>query len=87
VQAVTALPKNEKWTFEIKFDRCRCVAVKRGTEVTLFSRNVLNKRFQKVAQVLASLGATSFSMGADRLGFVRDAFPFSLCKTLCRSSF
>ena len=54
---VTALPSGEKWTFEIKFDGYRCIAVKRGREVTLFSRNekVLNKRFPKVVQALASL--------------------------------
>jgi ATP-dependent DNA ligase len=54
---VTALPANQKWTFEIKFDD-RCIAVKRGSDVTLFSRNekVLNKRFQKVVDALASLG-------------------------------
>ena len=55
---VTALPANEQWTFEIKFDGYRCIAVKRGSEVTLFSRNekVLNKRFPKVVDALASLG-------------------------------
>jgi DNA ligase D-like protein (predicted ligase) len=55
---VTALPANGKWTFEIKFDDYRCIAVKRGREVTLFSRNqkVLSKRFQKVFEALASLG-------------------------------
>ena len=55
---VTALPANQKWTFEIKFDGYRCIAVKRGSAVTLFSRNekVLNKRFQKVVDALASLG-------------------------------
>ena len=31
---VTALPAGEKWTFEIKFDGYRCIAVKRGQEVT-----------------------------------------------------
>ena len=37
---VTVLPVGEKWTFEIKFDGHRCIAVK------VFSRHkkVLNKR-------------------------------------------
>ena len=54
---VTALPTDEKWTFEIKFDGYRCIALKRGREVTLFSRNqkVLNRRFSSVVQALASL--------------------------------
>jgi hypothetical protein len=33
---VTALPANETWTFEIKFDGYRCIVVKRGSAVTLF---------------------------------------------------
>jgi bifunctional non-homologous end joining protein LigD len=55
---VTALPSDEQWTFEIKFDGYRCIAVKRGKEVTLFSRHkkVLNRRFSSVVQALASLG-------------------------------
>jgi ATP-dependent DNA ligase len=44
---VTALPSGEKWTFEIKFDDYRWIAVERGREVTLFSRHkkVLNRPF------------------------------------------
>jgi bifunctional non-homologous end joining protein LigD len=55
-KAVTALPAGEKWAFEIKLDGYRCIAVKRGREITLFSRHekVLNKRFPGVATALAS---------------------------------
>jgi ATP-dependent DNA ligase len=35
---VTTMPTAESWTFEIKFDDYRCIAVKRGQEVTLISR-------------------------------------------------
>ena len=67
---VTALPTDEKWTFEIKFDGYRCIAVKRGREVTLFSRNkkVLNKRFPKVVEALASL-AGDFVLDGELVAF------------------
>ena len=54
---VTALPAGENWTFEMKFDGYRCIVVKRGREVTLFSRHekVLNKRFPGVVDAFASL--------------------------------
>jgi bifunctional non-homologous end joining protein LigD len=66
---VLALPPDEKWIFEIKFDGYRCIAVKRGREITLFSRNqkVLNKRFPKVVEVLATLEGDFVLDGAARL--------------------
>ena len=54
---VTVLPESKNWTFEIKFDGYRCIAVKCEREVTLFSRHrkVLNKRSPGVVDALASL--------------------------------
>jgi DNA ligase D-like protein (predicted ligase) len=67
---VTTLPTDEKWTFEIKFDGYRCIVVKRGREVALFSRNqkVLNKRFPKVVEALASL-AGDFVLDGELVAF------------------
>ena len=74
---VTALPAGEKWTFEIKFDGYRCVAVKRAREVTLFSRHkkVLNRRFPGVVQAIASLEG-DFVLDGELVaaGFTRKTF-------------
>ena len=54
---VTILPMDEKWSFELKFDGYRCIAIKCVREVTLFSRHkkVLNKRFPMVVEALTLL--------------------------------
>ena len=56
---VSVLAESESWTFEIKFDGYRCVAVRHGRELKLFSRHrkVLNKRFPGVLEALSSLGS------------------------------
>ena len=56
-KAVTKLPTETDWTFEIKFDGYRCIALKNGSEVTLLSRNEnkLNARFPNVVEALATL--------------------------------
>ena len=56
-KAVTELPAGDGWTFEIKFDGYRCIALKTGSKVTLYSRNEkkLNDRFPTLAKALAEL--------------------------------
>lgn len=53
---VIALPPTAGWTFELKFDGYRCIAVKHGTSVSLYSRDkVLNARFPHVVEALAAV--------------------------------
>ena len=79
---VTALPSKEKWTFEIKFEGYRCIALKRGSEVTLLSRN------QKRSSTRSPhSGATSFSMGNWSPSIRKGGHPFSFCRTTSRARF
>ena len=73
---VSTLPSAENWTFEIKFDGYRCIAVKRGREVTLFSRHKkgLNKRFPSVVEALASLGS-DFVLDGELVAFNQERKP------------
>jgi bifunctional non-homologous end joining protein LigD len=54
---VTELPSEGDWSFEIKFDGYRCIAIKEGDNVRLFSRNenVLNDRYPNVVEALADI--------------------------------
>ena len=74
----------EKWTFEIKFDGYRCIAVKRGREVTLFSRHkkVLNKRMPISRAIISAISRRCCS-NKDATGpkaLTRPATP-SACQT------
>lgn len=53
---VAELPKEGGWAFELKFDGFRCLAVKHGSKVTLFSRNhkSLGERFPDLLPAFAA---------------------------------
>jgi ATP dependent DNA ligase-like protein len=71
------LPAGEKWSFELKLDGYRCIAVKRGKEGTLFSRHkkVLNKLFPILVAALGLL-ADDFVLDGElvALNYTREAF-------------
>jgi hypothetical protein len=86
---VTALPAGEKWSFEIKLDGYRCIAVKRALEVTLFSRHkkALNRRFRSVVEALASL-AGDFALDENLSPWIHNVGLHSkFCKTVFRNRF
>jgi DNA ligase D-like protein (predicted ligase) len=57
--SVSKLPGGDQWTWEIKLDGYRALAVRPGTGVTLFSRRrkSLNRQFPYIVEALADLPA------------------------------
>ena len=54
-KGVRELPARASWWFEPKCDGYRCVAVKNGDRVTLFSRNGNSFDYPEVAQAVREL--------------------------------
>jgi DNA ligase D-like protein (predicted ligase) len=63
--SVSKLPEGLEWTWEIKFDGYRALAVKPETGVTLFSRRrkSLNSQFPYIVEALADLPAGTVTDG------------------------
>jgi bifunctional non-homologous end joining protein LigD len=61
-----------EWLLEPKLDGLRCIAVRNGREVSLFSRNRLpfTGRFPQIVQAVASLPATNFVLDGEVVGIV-----------------
>jgi bifunctional non-homologous end joining protein LigD len=55
--SVARLPEGSQWLWEIKLDGYRALAVKSGSDVTLFSRRrkSLNRQFRYIVERLAEL--------------------------------
>ena len=71
------------WQYERKLDGLRCVAVRNGDRVDLFSRNELsfNARFPEVAAALAALPVTRLVVDGELVVFDGDQTSFSLLQS------
>jgi DNA ligase D-like protein (predicted ligase) len=71
------------WQYERKLDGLRCVAVRDGDRVDLFSRNRLsfNERFPDVADALARLPNQRFVVDGEVVAFDGDQTSFSLLQS------
>jgi bifunctional non-homologous end joining protein LigD len=61
-----------QWSYEPKLDGLRCIAVRNGGEITLFSRNRLsfNARFPSIVKALRRLPAANFVIDGELVGMV-----------------
>ena len=61
-----------EWQYERKLDGLRCLAVRNGSEVTLWSRNHLsfNARFPEIVDALAKLPANNFTIDGEVVAIV-----------------
>lgn len=68
------------WVYQRKLDGLRCIAVRNGGDVRLWSRNhqPFTERFAQVAASLASLPAESFTLDGELVAFEGDRTSFAL---------
>jgi bifunctional non-homologous end joining protein LigD len=67
-----------EWLYEPKLDGLRCIAVRNGPEVTLFSRNRLsfNARFPSIVQALGRLPVDNFVIDGELVSMVEGRADF-----------
>jgi bifunctional non-homologous end joining protein LigD len=60
------------WFFEPKLDGLRCIAVRNGSDVSLFSRNELSfsERFPTIVSAVKALPATNFVLDGELVGMI-----------------
>ncbi|MES2466408.1 MAG: DNA polymerase ligase N-terminal domain-containing protein [Verrucomicrobiota bacterium] len=80
---VMELPKEEGWSFELKFDGFRCLVLKIGSKVTMFSRNhkSLGERFPNLIPAFAALPG-NFAMDGEIVALDQQGKPSSSCSRI-----
>ena len=70
---------DDEWEYERKFDGLRCLAVRNGKDVTLWSRNHLQftSRFPEIVEALSKLPADNFTIDGEVVAFVRGRTSFA----------
>lgn len=68
-----------EWQYERKLDGLRCLAVRNGSDVTLWSRNHLsfNARFPEIVNALVALPADNFTIDGEVVAFVKGQTSFA----------
>jgi ATP-dependent DNA ligase len=76
---VDALPDGPDWQFEPKWDGFRCIAVRAGDEVALFSKSgkPLGRYFPEVVAMLETLSARDFVLDGELLIAIGDSLSFA----------
>ena len=67
---VEKLPSDSDWSYELKFDGIRALAIKSGSGLRLISRNEkeLNKRFPEIADACGEIEADQFVIDGEVVG-------------------
>jgi len=71
------------WVYERKLDGLRCIAIRNGSQVELWSRNRLsfNRRFPSLVQAVGSLPADSFVLDGELVAFQGGETSFQLLQS------
>lgn len=76
-KAVAALPRGREWTYEIKFDGYRLIAIKEGPHVRLLSRrgHDLTHDFPSIARAVGAISADSAILDGELVALNKDGHP------------
>ena len=75
--SAATLPEGDQWSYEVKWDGCRTLALKDGSRVTLLSRNLKDatKLYPAVARDVATLCATSVLLDEEAVAVNEEGRP------------